>query len=120
METYVFSNWPKSKLWAKAGMQHPLLNFSSRLKTMPSDLLESRKRASIPRQVRPIVSEIRKQNEFFTTDEQRNITLRSLEEIGLIKQSIADWQSFSSNIPIKDLFQGPQLRMLNLTNHVIK
>ena len=54
------------------------------------------------------LAEIRKQNEFFTTDEQRNITLRSLEEIGLIKQSIADWQSFfEQHSNTKDLFQGP-------------
>ena len=54
------------------------------------------------------LAEIRKQNEFFTTDEQGNITLRSLEEIGLIKQSIADWQSFfEQHSNTKDLFQGP-------------
>ena len=54
------------------------------------------------------LAEIRKQTEFFTTDEQRNITLRSLEEIGLIKQSIAEWQSFfEQHSNSKELFQGP-------------
>ena len=54
------------------------------------------------------LAEIRKQNEYFTTDEQRNITLRSLEEIGLIKQSIAEWQSFfEQHSNSKELFQGP-------------
>ena len=54
------------------------------------------------------LAEIRKQNEYFTTDEQRNISLRSLEEIGLIKQSIADWQSFfEQHSNSKELFQGP-------------
>ena len=54
------------------------------------------------------LAEIRKQNEYFTTDEQRNITLRSLEEIGLIKQSIAEWQSFfEQHSNSKEFFQGP-------------
>ena len=54
------------------------------------------------------LAEIRKQGEYFTTDEQRNITLRSLEEIGLIKQSIAEWQSFfEQHSNSKELFQGP-------------
>ena len=49
------------------------------------------------------LSEIRKENEYFTIDEQRNVTLRSLEEIELIKQSITDWQSFfEQNTTSKD------------------
>ena len=49
---------------------------------MLSDLTKEEKSgASIPRpNLDQSLAEIRKQNEYFTTDEQRNITLRSLEE----------------------------------------
>ncbi len=54
------------------------------------------------------LAKIRKQNEYFTTDEQKNITLRSSEEINQIKGSIADWQSFfERHSNSKELFQGP-------------
>ena len=54
------------------------------------------------------LAEIRKRNEYFTTDEQRGVTLRSLEEITQIKQSIVEWQTFfEHNTSSKELFQGP-------------
>ena len=54
------------------------------------------------------LAEIRKRNEYFTTDEQRGVTLRSLEEITQIKQSIVEWQTFfEHNTTSKELFQGP-------------
>ena len=56
------------------------------------------------------LAEIRKQNQFFTTDNKRSVTLRTKPEIDEIKASIDLWQVFFQRQSVsKELFQGPPI-----------
>jgi len=56
------------------------------------------------------LAEIRKQNQFFTTDKKRSVTLRTKQEIDEIKASIDLWQAFFQRQSVsKESFQGPPI-----------
>ena len=94
-----------SKAWNAASIAELLIRFEKHDQRFAK---EAKAERSFRAKLDQSLAEIRKQNEYFTTDEQRNVTLRSSEEIGLIKQSIDDWQSFfEQHSSSKELFQGP-------------
>ena len=97
------------ELWAKAWNAASIAELLIKAENLAQRFAKEEKAERVFRaKLDQSLAEIRKQNEYFTADESRNITLRSLEEIGLIKQSIADWQSFfEQHSNSKQLFQGP-------------